>query len=166
MKKFLLLVLVVGSGWWHFHGWRILSEQSVNDFYHQQAIATLSRNPELLCNQLATDYKSSVVFISAEGRAVQEANKTQSCDALIEMYANFEKIGAQMGGMLQLDYNYQIQKITISSDKKSAVVETSFTLNIAGSLMNFNASSVDTLIRRNGKVMLLRSEGKTRLSSG
>jgi hypothetical protein len=71
-----------------------------------------------------------------------------------------------MGGMLQLDYNYQIQKITISSDKKSAVVETSFTLNIAGSLMNFNASSVDTLIRRNGKVMLLRSEGKTRLSSG
>ena len=166
MKKLFLLVLVVGGGWWYFHGARVLSEESVNGFYQQQAIATLSRNPEALCNQLAPDYQSSSVLIGTGGGAKQEANKKQSCEALAEMYANFEKLGEKMGGMLQLDYDYKIQKITISSDKKTAVVEASFTLDVAGTIMNFNGSSVDTLIRRNGKVMVLRSEGKTRVSSG
>jgi hypothetical protein len=166
MKKVLLLVLVAGGGWWYFQGGRVLSEESVKDFYQQQAMATLNRNPEALCNQLASDYQSSSVLISSEGRAKQEENKKQSCDALTGMYASFEELGEKMGGMLQLDYDYKIRKITISNDKKSAVVEASFTLDVAGSIMNFSGSSVDTLIRRNGKVMVLRSEGTTRVSSG
>lgn len=166
MKTVLVLVLIAGGGWWYFEGGRTLSEKSVNDFYEQQAVATLSRDPEALCDQLGAEYQSSAVITSIEGRAQEKANKDQSCQSLNAMYENFHQLGEKMGGTLQLDYDYKIQKITISKDKKTATVETSYTLDVAGSLMNFEGTSVDTLIRRNGKVMALRSEGKTRVSSG
>lgn len=166
MKNVFLLALVAGGGWWYWQGGRVLSEESIKGFYQQQAMATLNRNPEALCSQLAPDYQSSSVFISTEGRAKQEENKKQSCDSLNGMYANIEELGDKMGGLLQLDYDYKIKRITISDDKKTALVETSFTLDVAGSIMNFSGSSVDTLIRRNGKVMVLRSEATMRVSSG
>ena len=67
MKNVFLLALVAGGGWWYWQGGRVLSEESIKGFYQQQAMATLNRNPEALCSQLAPDYQSSSVFISTEG---------------------------------------------------------------------------------------------------
>ena len=39
------------------------------------------------------------------------------------------------------------------------MVDVSSSLDVAGSIMNIRARSTDTLVRRNGKVLLLRSQG-------
>ncbi|MCL7421984.1 MAG: hypothetical protein M8364_13880 [Methylobacter sp.] len=82
------------------------------------------------------------------------------------MYKSFDDLGDKMGGILQLDYGYSIHKIDISPDSKSAVVDVSFSLDVAGSIMNIRSRSTDTLIRRNGKMLMLRSEGKGTIESG
>lgn len=164
-KLLVLIVALVGGSWWYFQGGRVLSEESVTQFYQQHTIATLSRKPEALCSQLATDFQSSVVMFAGGGRTLQEANKEQTCEALSAMFDNFEMLGEKMGGILQLDYDHRIKEITLSKDKKMATVETTFTFDVAGSIMNMQGSSVDTLVRRNGRVMVLQSEGKTQVSS-
>jgi hypothetical protein len=71
-----------------------------------------------------------------------------------------------MGGMLQLDSSYKINSVAIQPDSKSATVDFSSSLDVAGTIMNIRSRSTDTLIRRNGKVLMLRTEGKGRIFSG
>jgi len=79
------------------------------------------------------------------------------------MYAAIKGIGDRMGGMAQLDYAQDIASIKISSNKKTATVETTFSLDIAGEAMKLRGSSTDTLVRHNGIVMSSRTEGTTRV---
>jgi hypothetical protein len=71
-----------------------------------------------------------------------------------------------MGGMLQLDSSYKINSIEIQPDGKSALVDYTSSLDVAGTIMNIRSRSTDTLIRRNGKVLMLRSDGTGSVSSG
>ncbi len=71
-----------------------------------------------------------------------------------------DKIGQSMGGMLQIDYNHEILEIRLADDARSAIVETRFTLDLGGSIINVSGTATDTLIRRNGKVRVQRTEGK------
>lgn len=56
--------------------------------------------------------------------------------------------------------------IEISPDKKSASADISSTLDVAGSIMNFATRSTQTLIRKNGKVPLQRSESRGTVRAG
>lgn len=95
-----------------------------------------------------------------------EQNKEQACQAYDELYKSFALIGNQMGGMVQLDSSYKINSVAIQPDSKSATVDFTSSLDVAGTIMNFRSRSTDTLIRRNGKVLMLRSEGKGKIFSG
>jgi hypothetical protein len=82
------------------------------------------------------------------------------------MYAVWAELGAKMGGMLQLDSDYAIDEIAISSDGKTATVELHTSLDVGGSIMKLRSRSTDTLIRRNGKVLMLHSEETGKSTSG
>jgi hypothetical protein len=82
------------------------------------------------------------------------------------MYAVWAELGAKMGGMLQLDSDYAIDEIAISSDGKTATVELHTSLDVGGSIMKLHSRSTDTLIRRNGKVLMLHSEEMSKSTSG
>ncbi|NJD06618.1 MAG: hypothetical protein FIA97_08990 [Methylococcaceae bacterium] len=166
MNLLVLVLLVVGGGWWYFHGGRIITDTDVRDFYQLDEAALLSRNPDALCNFLAPDYSSEETAISLEGRQTETSDRAKSCEAYRQLFDSFEQIGAAMGGMVQLDHRYHIDSIAIAADRKSATASTTFKLDVAGSIMNFEGSTVDTLIRRNGKMLLLKRQSKVRVSSG
>lgn len=166
MKKFILLALLGGAGWWYFIGGRTITEEHVTRFYQELEAATLSRNPEALCALLAEDFQSTGTVEIGGRRGTSTQDKAQSCQAYTAMYETFEQLGNRMGGIVQLDSNYKINSIAIQSGGKSALVDFSSSLDVAGTIMNARSRSTDTLIRRNGKVFMLRSEGKGSIRSG
>jgi hypothetical protein len=166
MRKVVLLAILAGVSWWYFIGGRTITEAHVERFYRDLEHATLSRNPEALCALLDEDFQSVGTVSMAGQRSTVQQDKAQACEAYDEMYENFALLGDKMGGMLQLDSGYKINSIAIQSDSKSATVDFSSSLDVAGTIMNIRSRSTDTLIRRNGKVLMLRSEGKGRIWSG
>ena len=159
MKKLILVLLIAAGGWWYFVGARKLTEEHVAAFYRAQEAATLNRQPEQLCALLAAEFSSTATVKMGSARRTDAQDKAQTCEAYRGLYASFEQLGDKMGGTLQLDSDYKIHSITIAPDAKTAMVDVSSSLDVAGSIMNIRARSTDTLVRRNGKVLLLRSEG-------
>lgn len=166
MKKFLLLAILAGAGWWYFIGGRTITEAHVVRFYQDLEAATLSRNPEALCALLDNDFQTVGTIDMGGRRTTSTQDKAQTCASYSEMYKNFALLGDKMGGMLQLDSSYKINNIVIQPDSKSATVDYSASLDVAGTIMNIRSHSTDILIRRNGKVLMLRSEGKGKIWSG
>jgi hypothetical protein len=168
MKKIILVVLVGVGLWWHFIGGRSLNEAQVTEFYRSMEVAGLERKPEALCDMLSADFKmvGKISTGAQAGHTMAEQDKAQTCSGYTEMYASFEKLGEKMGGILQLDSEYKIHSIQIAADKNSATVDVSSSLDVAGSIMNIRSSSQDTLERKNGKVRLLRSEGRAAVGAG
>jgi hypothetical protein len=160
MKKLVLVVLIAAGAWWYFVGGRKLSEEHVNGFYRDLEMATLERKPEKLCALLSDNFESAGTVTVAGQSHKEEQNRTQTCEGYRKLYETFQKLGEKMGGMVQLDSDYTIHSIAISTDSKSATVDISSSLNVAGSLMKIRSRSTDTLIRKNGKVLLRRSEGQ------
>jgi hypothetical protein len=166
MKRIVLGVALIAAGWWYFIGGRALTEEHVRAFYEEQERATLDRDPQALCNLLARDFESVGVVTVAGHVSPKTTNRKQTCAAYAGLYAQFEKIGDKMGGILQLDSQYDIHEITLASNRKSATVDVSSALDVGGTIMNIRGRSTDTLIRRNGKMLLLRSEGTGSIRSG
>lgn len=166
MKKFLMIAILAGAGWWYFIGGRTITEAHVERFYQDLEHATLSRNPEALCALLDEDFQGIGTISMGGRRETVEQNKAQACQAYDEMYKNFALLGNKMGGMVQLDSGYTINSIAIKPDGKSATVDFSSSLDVAGTIMNLRSRSTDILIRKNGKVLMLHSEGKGKIFSG
>jgi hypothetical protein len=167
MKKIVLALALIAAGWWFFIGSRTLTEEHVRAFYAEQERATLDRDPKALCELLASDYESvGTVTVAGHLSPKTTTNRKQTCAAYAALYTQFEKIGDKMGGILQLDSQYDIHDIALASNKKSATVDVSSALDVGGTIMNIRGRTTDTLIRRNGKTLLLRSEGTGSIRSG
>ncbi len=166
LKLGILALICVAGAWWFFVGGRQIDEQQATEFYAHYEAATLSRNPEKLCTLLAEDFTSSAKADLGGHATEGESNKVDTCASMKELYTTFDTLGEKMGGILQLDSSYEIHSIKIAPDKKSAEVEISTNLDVAGSIMNIKSKTTDTLIRRNGKVLMLRSEGQVSIGAG
>lgn len=166
MNKLIVLLLAVAA-WWYWFAARQINDQQVREFYSEMERATLSRDPEALCALFAEDFQTSGSVESAGvTKAMPVQNKQQTCDNYRQLFASFEKIGVQMGGMLQLDVRQTLNSVEISPDKRSATVDFEYQMDVGGSIMNMRSHSVDVLVRQNGKVLLQRSTGEGAVSSG
>lgn len=167
MKKISLLVITFGiAGWWFLVGGRTISDAHVRDFYREQEHATLSRQPEALCALLDDRFKSTGTVSLLEHKSRESQDKAQACNALAELYHTWADLGEKMGGILQLDSSYTIHSITISADGRSATADVSTSLDVGGSMMHIRSRTTDTLIRKNGAVKLLRSDGQGSIGVG
>lgn len=165
MKRILLVVSIAIAAWWYFIEGRKMTEAHVTEFYRDLEVV-LERKPDELCSLLADDFKSTVTTGNQGVKVMDEDDKTQTCEAYRELYTTWEKIGEKMGEKLQLDSDYKVHSISISADRKSATVDVSSSLDVAGSITNIRSRSTDTLVRRNGKVMMIRSEGSGSFNAG
>jgi hypothetical protein len=166
IKKLILVVLVAGLAWWYFIGGRRITEEHARQYYQNIDHATGKRDPELLCGLLDSNFHSEMVVSTLAGRVADSQDKKQACEAYVELYKSFEMIGQRMGGIVQLDTHYEIHSVEISADSKTAVVDMSYALDVGGAIMNIRSRSTDTLVRRNGRVLMLRTEGRGTIGSG
>lgn len=166
MRMLMIVAAVIFGGWYYFEGGRTLDESKVQKFYNQMTHETLSRNPQGLCNLLADDYSGSGRTTAYGQSQTFSADRQQACDSYHKTFAMIEEVGNKLGGIAQLGYDFSIEGIEIAPNKKSATIKTRYAIDIAGSFMNIRGSSTDTLIRRNGKVLVARSEDYSTITSG
>jgi hypothetical protein len=166
VKAILLLIFFGIAGWWFAIGGRQLNEAQVREFYRTQEAATLSRQPDALCELLDDRFQTAGRTVMAGEGSSSVLDKQQSCDGLRDLFASWEALGEKMGGMLQLDSHYTVHRITIAPDGHSATVDVSTQLDVGGSIMSLRSHTTDTLVRRNGRVSLLRSDGEGAVGVG
>ena len=157
MKKWLFLIAIGVGAWWYFIGGRTLSEDHVREFYAKASDAFLKRQPDKMCELLADKFELKSEVNAGSLPQSFRYNKAQTCAHYAETFELFDALGQKMGGMMHLDYAYNIDNIRLSSDKKTALVDYSYTLRVGGKLMQMHGSSVDTLVRMNGQTLALRS---------
>lgn len=145
-----------------------LTEERVYDFYNEGMRATLKRDPDALCAQLADDFRgsSSASAAGVDFGAQEEVNKTQACQGMRELYASIEKIGEAMGGEMHIQYNRDIERVDIAADGQSAVVHYSYFLGVGGSVMQFRGEATETVVRSGTKILLQRAESTVNISGG
>jgi hypothetical protein len=169
MLKVIAIVAALGAaGWYYFFGGARLDEAMVRQFYADQAHATLSRDAEALCKQYAKklSLKQQTVMM---GQTVSESYDRQAaCAAQRQTFKGFEEMGDKAGGILTIDYEYQIDKIEIAPSKKSAIVHVSSTLKMGDTFMQIKSISTDQLTREWGTVYLLKGDiqSKARIHLG
>ncbi|MCB2019004.1 MAG: hypothetical protein KDF54_16085 [Hydrogenophaga sp.] len=166
MQKLFILVIAAAGTWWYFVGGRKIDEAQVHDYYHQMQVATLDRKPDNLCALLAPEFQSSGTVRVAGQSRIDTQNREQVCASYQEMYDTFAKLGEQMGGLLQLNSSVSVNSVVISPDGKTATVDLNSSLDVGGSIMNLRSHSTDTLVRRNGKVLMLNSTGTGAIGGG
>jgi Domain of unknown function (DUF4440) len=166
VRTLLLIVVLAVVGWYYFIGGRRISEDQLSAFYQKQTEATLSRNPEALCVLLADDFEGHSSGVVYGQRVAVTQNKEQTCDSYRQMYSGIAEIGDKLGGIAQLDYQHDIDEVSISADRKSATASVRYTLNVAGSVMRYRGRSKDILVRRAGRVLLQSSEEESSVSGG
>lgn len=160
MKKIIsavFLLVIVGCGWWFWQDKTKLSEAKVLAHYEREKAAVLARKPEDLCALRAEDYTGKDIAESA----ATYSDKQSECKAAVEMFQLFDQLNKIKGYYLGLQHNYTINKITFSPDRKTATVDINYLLDLGEDFVHLKEHSTETLIIREGKTLLLKSEGET-----
>lgn len=164
MVKWIAVAVGIGAGgWYYFVGGRQINESHVQDFYRNASNALYARDPEAMCKLLSTKYVANE-RVSGMG-AAQEAtvNRDQACDSARSTFQSFEQLGEQMGGMLTLEYEYQIDNITIAPGRKRARVTGTRLLKMGETVMQFDTRFTEEIEREWGQARLVRSDSTTRV---
>ncbi|MES2949863.1 MAG: hypothetical protein V4858_15075 [Pseudomonadota bacterium] len=164
MGKLVAMVgLACAAAWYYFVGGAKLDEDMVRQFYVEEAHATLARKPEALCALM-----SSKLVVTQETRVLGQTNtetlnKKQACEAQHQAFQQFKEMGDKADAMLTIEYDYTIDSIDISPNRKQAVVQVSNTLKMGGQLMQFRTASTDQLRREWGMVKIAKADSKTQV---
>ncbi|MBL8473630.1 MAG: hypothetical protein KF778_07840 [Rhodocyclaceae bacterium] len=166
MKNLIGLSIVALGAWWLFVGGTPLTEAGVREYYLAEAEATLHRAPDARCNLLDAKFKGHSAGKLA-GRPVEmDVDRDTACKAWRDMFGTFEAVGTQMGGVLELRYEYEIESIAVDAAGKSAQVEMSYRFAIAGNWMLIKGSRSDRLMRRFGRTRLAESDEVSVVTGG
>lgn len=79
--------------------------------------------------------------------STETLNKKQACEARHKAFQQFKDLGDKADAMLTIEYNYTIDSIAITPNRKTAVVQMSNILKIGEQLMQFRTVSTDELKR-------------------
>jgi len=161
MRVIILLLVAVGIGSWYWNRQNSIDEESVNRFYDTATEHVLNGRSKELCAMLSKDFTRTGVNSTSQGRIQENADKDETCDRYDKMFASLAQAG-RLGGV-STNYQVNIEHIEISKDRKSAEVKLSSSVSMAlgpiGSIAETRDKSSETLVIRNGKLLLQKSEG-------
>ena len=164
IKVFIVLLALGTVGWYYFIGGRRLDETMVRAFYVSQVQATLARDPEAQCKLLGKSLALRQETLMAGQTKADAMNHDRACASIRKPHEFFEAAGEKAGGMLTIEYDYELGKIEIAADRKSARVELTSTLKMGEAFMQFRNASTERVERRLGQLELVESDVKTRVS--
>ena len=134
-----VLVLAVIALVAHDNGRRI-SEADVHAHYRQQMQALADFDSEALCKPMAADYEVRSVE-HLDGRALRHTlDRTTGCRQMEDALALMRVLHNQTGGLVGIDFSYEITRIDIAPGGRRAIVEATATARIAGRLLTRSRS--------------------------
>ncbi len=163
MKAIIFILILAAAGWYYFIGGRKMDEQMVRDYYGAQAHAVLSRDTQAQCELFSPKLKAHLQSRMAGQMQDVTIGKDQLCKQLEDQHKFFEDVGEKAGGMLTIEYQYEIKNINLAGDRKSAEVDVVSTLKMGEAFMEITATSNERLERHLGKVQTVAAEASTRV---
>jgi hypothetical protein len=161
MRVIILLLVATGIGYWYWNRQNSIDEESVARFYDTATEHVLNGRGKDLCAMLTKDFTRTGVNSTSEGRIQENADKEETCDKYNKMFASLAQ--AERQGGVSTNYQVTIEHIEIGKDRKSAEVKVATNISMAlgpiGRIAETRDKSSETLVIRNGKLMLQKSEG-------
>lgn len=157
MSKILLAICVAGGLYWYFVESRTLSQSNIEGFYAQYDQAVINMDAEKLCDMLTVDYEGVTTFPGGGKANEQREGKTEACDSfdgLKDAQRTLRKVGRGAISSQREIYGFDLTK-----NKQEATVDMRYSINMGG-LVDVTMLGTDTLVRKNGKVMIKHSEAR------
>jgi hypothetical protein len=152
------------GGWTYFVGSRHISEADVRKQYENEAVWLDEGKDAEICAAFDDRYVGQVASVSSAGRVLEKTDKASSCAALAAFFVSLKKLNQKAGGGVVTNASTLLQKVVISPDKLTATVTLRSQIKVGTEktlMMTLTSEGTDTLIKRGGKVLHVRSEGKT-----
>jgi hypothetical protein len=136
---------------WYFDISRKMTEASIRESYQVQVEALQRFDAEPLCDALDESYSASIVMRGSSGAPAKTQDKAGACAELTRTMRRLKMLSERTAGMLEPDYDFAIQSIKLSPDRKLATVEVTSAMRF-GDMTLARSRSVEHLIRRNGHI--------------
>lgn len=162
MLKYVLLAIFAGLAWFVFVDGSKLDEDDVRAYYVAQRDATLALDADTLCGMLARDVSGRMTSYIGPREQVQLVSHERSCRDTQALFQQMKPLMELLGNEVPFGFTYEIKKITLSEDRKSAMVEVRSVLDIIG--MRFVSRTVETLVRDRRVVLVEHVEGRAWIS--
>jgi hypothetical protein len=162
--KYVLIAAVVAAGGWYWYDQHTLTESKIDNYYHGLADAFNHQDATRLCNMIAPEFEGTERQVHASG-AIQALHPDKdalckSYEALFDIKHAFDH--RHSDSYLGWEYQMRTENAEISHDRKSADVHTTLHLNM-GNVFIADSEGVDHLVIRKGVVLLVASEGQSRV---
>ena len=162
MLKFVLLAVFAALAWFVFVDGSKLDEDDVRAFYVAQRDATLALDADTLCGQLSKDAAGRMTTYVGPRERIELVSRDAACRETKRLFQQMEPLMALLGDEVPFDFSYEINRITLSDDSKTAKVEVRSVLDVTG--MRFVSRTVETLVRDRRVVLVTHVEGRTWIS--
>lgn len=158
MSKVFLAICVAAGLYWYFVDSRVLSKSNIEGFYARMDVSMTEMNADELCKMLTPDYESVLTYMEDGKIKELHQDREDSCDAFDKMKETQRAL--RKVGRSQISYGREIYGFDLSKDKRVATVDLRYGMDIGG-LIGMHVIGTDTLVRKNGVVMIKRSESRS-----
>jgi len=160
MKGYVLgAVLLAACGWGYLQTKR-LSDSGIEAYYRADAETTFNHDPDASCALIADDFHgSSSGTLNGTAYVTNAVGKAEFCRREKEFSDGFAAFKKRSGREADVSYNTNFDTPVYATDHRSATVRVSYTYSLLGGrLLNLSGTRVDTLVKRDGKVLLLATD--------
>jgi hypothetical protein len=166
MKQIAIVIALCVGAWYFFIGGRKIDEPMVRDYYQKEAHSIYSRDADALCKQLSRkariDSKTTMM-----GKTVETSHdRDEACKANREAFETFSRVGDRMGGILTIEYEYNLDSIEMASDRKSAIVKGTNVLKMGETVLQYKTNFTQRLERELGQMRLVHADEVTVMRIG
>ena len=161
MKQIAIVIVLCVGAWYFFIGGRKLDEPMVRDYYYKEARAISANDADKLCKQLS---RKAVIESKTTmmGKTVETThNRDEACEAQHRTFEKLRGISDQVGSILSIEYDYNIDSVELAPDRKSATVQGTSVLKMGESILQFKTSFTQRLERELGQVRLVHADEAT-----
>jgi hypothetical protein len=163
MKSLLVAILVAAVAWFYLIDGSKLDEAMVHEFYEQQSHHTYARDPQALCDQMGRNVSVKITGHLGGQTTTASYNKAAACLLIKNQFKFFEEMGEKAGGILTIEYSYEINHLELASNRKSAAVQVTSTLKMGEEFMQLYSDSTERLERSLRKVQLVNADAQVRM---
>lgn len=138
-----------------------LDEDLVYAYYQKNINATRRFDAKTLCSMYDQKYRGVDVSRGPRGEERITMSRREACESLDESMAMMKKLVSKT--RIEPDFKYTIESVSISPDRKQAIVKLRATMRI-GKKLTVTSSGTETLIRRMGDIRSVSSDTKSTVS--
>lgn len=157
MSKVILAICLAGAGWWYFYESRTLTKSNIEGFYAQMNVAIGEMDTEKLCGMMTVDFKGVITYADENRVRELHQDKDDACDSYDQMKDAQRKL--RKVGRPEINTRIDVYGFDLSKNKQEASVDLRYSMNLGG-VVGISMMGTDTLIRKNGKVMVKHSEAR------